>query len=145
MVTLIDVYDRTIVADYIGLSCEARDIVRTLQQALLKRQLFDKENKPVIRSDNEPQFVSHTFQQTCEAFGVEHERIPPRTPNMNAHIESFHRLLEDECLARHIFESYEEAYVAITDYILFYNNRRIHSSIRDLAPAEKKTTQTDPD
>ncbi|MFC7061683.1 integrase core domain-containing protein [Halobacillus seohaensis] len=27
---------------------------------------------------------------------MEHERIPPKTPNANAHIESFHRLLEDE-------------------------------------------------
>ncbi|MFU2108891.1 integrase core domain-containing protein [Paenibacillus larvae] len=34
---------------------------------------------------------------------MEHERIPPKTPNMNAHIESFHQLLQDECLARYEF------------------------------------------
>jgi len=30
---------------------------------------------------------------------MEHERIPCRTPNLNAHIESFHRILENESKA----------------------------------------------
>lgn len=132
----IDVYDRSIVAFHVGLSCEAKDVVRTLQSALMKRQLFEALEKPVIRSDNGPQFVSHAFQQACESFGVEHERIPPKTPNMNAHIESFHRLLQDECLSRYEFETYGEAYQAVTEYIRYYNERRIHSSIRDLSPYE---------
>ncbi|NLX87269.1 MAG: transposase, partial [Clostridiales bacterium] len=46
----------------------------------------------------------------CSSLGIEHERIPCRTPNLNAHIESFHRILEDECLGRCEFGSYEEAY-----------------------------------
>ncbi|WP_049827416.1 integrase core domain-containing protein [Paenibacillus maysiensis] len=66
----------------------------------------------------------------------EHERIPPRTPNMNAHIESFHRLLQDECLARYDFETYSEAYEAVAKFIHFYNERRIHSSIGDLSPSQ---------
>ncbi|WP_404520719.1 MULTISPECIES: integrase core domain-containing protein [unclassified Paenibacillus] len=71
----------------------------------------------MIRSDNGPQFISHGFVTACESFGVEHERIPPRTPNMNAHIESFHRLLQDECLVRYDFETYSEAYEAVTEFI----------------------------
>jgi putative transposase len=132
----IDVYDRSIISYHIGLSCEAKDVVRTLQRALLKRQLFEMPTKPVIRSDNGPQFVSHAFELACESFEVEHERIPPRTPNMNAHIESFHRILQDDCLSRYDFGSYGEAYEAVTEFIQFYNERRIHSSIQDLAPAD---------
>ncbi|CAM4392688.1 putative transposase [Paenibacillus endophyticus] len=132
----LDVYDRSVVAFHIGLRCEAKDVVRTLQAALLKRQLFEAVEKPVIRSDNGPQFISHIFEKACETFGIEHERIPPRTPNMNAHIESFHRLLQDECLARYDFQTYAEAYEAVSEFILFYNERRIHSSIRDLSPTE---------
>ena len=130
----LDVYDRSVVAFHIGLRCEATDVVRTLQTALFKRQLFEAELKPVIRSDNVPQFVSHVFEAACKGFEIEHERIPPRTPNMNAHIESFHRLLQDDCLARYDFESYSEAYEAVTEFIRFYNERRIHSSIRDMSP-----------
>ncbi|MDP9729354.1 transposase (plasmid) [Alicyclobacillus sp. TC] len=65
-----------------------------------------------------------------------HERIPPKSPNMNAHIESFHRLLEDDCLSRYEFESYEQAYKAVVDFMDYYNNRRLHSSLHYLPPAE---------
>ncbi|WCK52538.1 IS3 family transposase [Aneurinibacillus sp. Ricciae_BoGa-3] len=134
--SVLDIYDRSVIAYHMGLACEAKDVVRTLQQALLKRQLFDKDNKPAIRSDNGPQFISHAFEAACESFGVIHERIPPRTPNMNAHIESFHRILEDNCLSRHEFQSYKQAYETVVDFMTFYNERRIHSSIKDLAPNE---------
>jgi putative transposase len=132
----LDVFDRSIVAYHIGLSCEAKDVIRTIQAALFKRQLFDAEVKPVVRSDNGPQFISHAFRQACEQFKLEHERIPPKTPNLNAHIEAFHRLLQDECLSRFEFKTYGEAYEAVTEYISFYNERRIHSSLQDLSPNE---------
>jgi putative transposase len=132
----IDVYDRSVVAYHIGLTCESKDVVRTIQTALFKRQLFDAKTKPVIRSDNGPQFISHAFQQACEQFGLEHERIPPKMPNLNAHIEAFHRLLQDECLSRYDFQTYGEAYQAVVEYTRFYNERRIHSSLRDLSPHE---------
>ncbi|WP_162241875.1 integrase core domain-containing protein [Paenibacillus sp. Leaf72] len=50
-----------------------------------------------LRTDIGPQFISKAFHAYCEQAGVEHERIPPRTPNKNAFIESFHSILEREC------------------------------------------------
>lgn len=134
--SFIDVYDRSIIDYHIGLSCSGKDVIQTLQRALLKRQLFDKMEKPVIRSDNGPQFISHAFEQGCEKFTIEHERIPPKTPNMNAHIESFHRIFEDDCLSRFQFQTYEEAYKEVAWFIKYYNERRMHSSILDLSPKE---------
>jgi putative transposase len=102
----------------------------------MKRQLFDKEEKPVVRSDNGPQFISHLFEEACNTFGIIHERIPPKTPNKNAHIESFHSILESECYSRHEFESYPETYMIVTNFIQHYNQQRIHGSIYDLSPYE---------
>ena len=62
-----------------GLSCVSDDVVQTLQRALFKRQLFNDLNKPVIRTDNGPQFISHTFEKRCEEFELEHGRVPPQT------------------------------------------------------------------
>ncbi|TDF89435.1 DDE-type integrase/transposase/recombinase [Paenibacillus piri] len=59
LMSIIDVFDRVIIAYHIGLTCESRHLVQITQEALMKRQLFDKVNKPVIRSDNGPQFISH--------------------------------------------------------------------------------------
>ncbi|SDX98663.1 putative transposase [Evansella caseinilytica] len=90
----------------------------------------------MIRTDNGPQFISHAFQTGVDTIKIEHERIPPKTPNMNAHIEAFHRILEDECLSRFQFETYEDAYREVSKFMKFYNERRMHSSILDLSPQE---------
>lgn len=134
--SLIDICDRSVIDYHIGLECTAENIVQAMNRALLKRQRFEHQEKPVIRTDNGPQFISNTFEEFCKAYGMEHERIPPKTPNMNAHIESFHRILEDDCLSGCEFETYGEAYKAVIDFMDFYNNRRIHSSILDLTPTE---------
>ncbi|MEI7025908.1 integrase core domain-containing protein [Paenibacillus sp. y28] len=65
-----------------------------------------------------------------------HERIPPKTPNKNAHIESYHSIIEQECYQRHEFETYQQAYIIVSDFIQDYNRIRIHGSIYDLSPYE---------
>ena len=55
---------------------------------------------------------------------------------MNAHIESYHRILKDECLKRHDFRSFAHAYEVVSDFIKFYNNIRLHSSTKFLPPKE---------
>jgi len=136
ILSIIDVYDRSIVGYYTGLSCESKHVSQTLRQALLKRELYTSEPKPIVRTDNGPQFISAIFEETCLDLQIEHERIPCRTPNKNAHIESFHRILEDECLGRQEFTSYMEAYEAVSHFMEYYNKTRIHSSIHYYSPNE---------
>lgn len=136
ILSIIDVYDREVIDYHIGLSCEGEDAAATLVRALMKRRQFEEDIKPVIRSDNGPQFISHKFEDKCHEVSVEHERIPCKTPNKNAHIESFHRILEDECLGRWEFDSYEEAYEAVLEFMERYNHRRIHRSIFNMSPIE---------
>lgn len=136
LMCVIDVFDRMIIDYHIGLSCEGKHAAQLIQRTLWKRQLFGQEARPTIRTDNGPQFICNAFETACEALGVEHERIPPKTPNKNAHIESFHSLLQKERLDRNEFTNYQEAYKVVTDYIDFYNFRRVHGSLHDLSPAE---------
>lgn len=60
---------------------------------------------------------------------------------MNAHIESFHSILDDECYLRHQFESFMQAYKVVTDYMEYYNKRRRHGSLRYMAPEESVTLE----
>jgi len=136
VLSIIDVYDREIIDYHIGLHCEGQDAAATLVRALIRRKMFDSNEKPVIRSDNGPQFISHKFSDKCIEIIMEHERIPCKTPNMNAHIESFHRIMEDECMARFEFENYKEAYQAVLEFMERYNHRRIHRSIFNMSPSE---------
>ncbi|WP_243122267.1 IS3 family transposase [Clostridium thermarum] len=137
LLNLIDVFDRSIIGYHMGLHCEAKDAAALLRKCLIKRNLFEEgASRPVIRTDNGPQFVNYKFSECCEEIKVEHERIPVKTPNKNAHIESFHRILEDDCLKINEFQTYAEAYETVNDFMEFYNNRRLHSSLRFMAPNE---------
>ena len=132
--SVIDVYDRSIVDYHLGLSCTAKDACRVLKNALAKRSLGKGMKLPKIRTDNGPQFISNLFNNAVDELGVVHERIPVKTPNMNAHIESFHSILEGECYIRYEFKSFMEVYAVITEYMRYYNERRRHGSIKYMAP-----------
>ncbi|MCI1859849.1 MAG: IS3 family transposase [Sporolactobacillus sp.] len=136
----IDVFDRSIVGYYRGSHCQAADITAMLQQALRQRQVLPASNQEsvrlIIRSDNGPQFVSDRFETFCAQAQLDHERIPNKSPNYNAHIESFHSVLERECFQMHDFEFFEEAYYWIDRYVTFYNQRRYHGSLNYRSPQE---------
>ena len=134
VLSIIDVFDRVIVDYYRGPVCEAKHACQTLWRALQKR-LQAGDAQPVIRTDNGPQFVSALFGDTCESLQMTHERIPPRTPNMNAYIESFHSLLERDLFSKMGFMTFEEAYAEVDRYMDFYNNRKMHGSLKRMPPA----------
>ncbi|MPM43285.1 IS3 family transposase ISHahy4 [bioreactor metagenome] len=132
--SLIDVFDRSIIDYHIGLSCKASDACNVLRNSLRKRNICGNSILPKIRTDNGPQFIAKEFEEFCNSSGLIHQRIPVKTPNMNAHIESFHSILEDECYSRNEWSSFKEAYKAVAEYMNYYNNRRRHGSIKYMAP-----------
>jgi putative transposase len=67
---------------------------------------------------------------------VTYERIPVKTPNLNAYIEAFHLILEDDCYSRYDFASFLEAYKTISEYMTYYNHRCHHGSIGNMAPVK---------
>lgn len=136
LASIIDVFDRAITAHHRGKACSTSDILRVVQKAILKRGVNQQEHKLVIRTDNGPQFISKAFHAFCEQAGIDHERIPNKTPNKNAYIESFHSILERECYLRNCFETYEEAFKEVDRFIRYYNNDRIHGSLHDWSPKD---------
>lgn len=136
LASIIDVFDRAIVAYHRGKACDAEDITRTVQKGLLKRKVYEQENQLIIRTDNGPQFISNKFYEFSKQSGFEHERIPNKTPNKNAYIESFHSILERECYQRNCFETYEEAFSEVDAFVRYYNTQRIHGSLNDRSPKE---------
>jgi putative transposase len=135
----IDVFDRCVVGYYKGPRCKAMDITGMLKEAIVRRNLQTPEEDGhciIIRTDNGPQFVSNHFGEFCENNRIFHERIPPRSPNYNAYIESFFSLLERHVFRRYSFEYFEEAYYRIDEYMEFYNQRRYHGSLGRMSPAK---------
>lgn len=136
VLSIIDIFDRSIIEYYMGYRCVGSDAASLLRRSLIKRDLFNNKNKPVIRTDNGPQFISHVFEDACTEIDVYHERIPSRTPNKNAHIESFHRIFQDECIGVYEFDRYKDAYIEVSKFMKRYNTNRIHSSLKYRTPSE---------
>ena len=79
LLAFIDIFTKDIVNYHIGLSCKAKDLKITYEQALSKFRKLDP-SKLVIRSDNGPQMTSNQFKEYIEG-SSEHEFIPPGCPN----------------------------------------------------------------
>ena len=136
LVSIIDVFDRSIVSCVLSLSPNSASAEEALLKALYSRNIKDSSEGLTLRTDNGSQFIAYNFEKLCIKEKIVHERIPVNSPNYNAHIESYHRYLQDECLAGRLFKSFSEAEQVITNYIDGYNTKRIHSSIDYRTPEE---------
>lgn len=148
LMAFIDTFNREVVDYHVGLRCQAKDILFTLNIALEKSNA--KKEDLVIRSDNGPQMTSHKFTKRIEEHGLEHEFTPPGTPDLNAYVESFFSIVDRELFKGRVYESYSEAYGEMVDFISHYNKDRPHGSLNMMTPKEftrkfEKDTKKEPE
>jgi transposase InsO family protein len=89
-----------------------------------------------LRSDNGPEFIAYAIRDWMANNDIKILYIKPGAPWEQPFIESFHDKLRDECLNREIFGSLLEARIVIEAWRMEYNQRRPHSSLGYLTPAE---------
>jgi putative transposase len=82
---------------------------------------------------------STAFREILKSADVEPVILPPRSPNLNAHIERFMRSLKDECLNRMIFFGEYMLRNAVREYIAHYHTERNHQGLAN------KLIDPDPD
>jgi transposase InsO family protein len=89
-----------------------------------------------VRSDNGPEFIAVVVRRWLESQGIATLYIEPGSPWENAYCESFNSRLRDGLLNREEFASELEAKVLSAEWRQNYNERRPHSALGDLTPAE---------
>jgi putative transposase len=133
LLAFIDVFSREIKGWHLGYHCKAHDLARTLAVSLDDEKIVETDNL-IIRSDNGPQMRADYFKDYIKELPTDHEFIPIRTPNKNAHIESFFSIY-DKHLQEQYFWTFREAYRWTLEFMDFYNNDRIHGSL-GMSPKE---------
>jgi putative transposase len=84
----------------------------------------------MIQSDLGSQYLSYEVEEFLNHHGMIHSYSRKGTPYDNSPMESFHSILKKELIHRNLFKTYEEARIAIFEFIEgWYNRNRIHSSI----------------
>jgi transposase InsO family protein len=132
LISVIDGYSRFIVHHELRMNMKEIDIEITIQKALEK---FPGQTTRII-SDNGSQFISRDFAEFLKVSGLEHIRTSVNYPQSNGKIERYHRTISEECLARQSMINLDDAARQIAQYVDFYNNKRLHSSLYYLTPAD---------
>lgn len=97
------------------------------------RNLTDAEGgflngKRYILIDHDGKFCP-AFRTMLKDAGVEPVILPPRSPNLNAHLERFHRSLKDEALNRMVFFGERSLRKAVHSFLRHYHTERNHQGL----------------
>jgi putative transposase len=133
--TILDGYSRFIVHWEIRPKMEEVDVEIILQRALEK---FPGE-RPKVISDNGPQFIAKDFKEFIRLSGMTHVRTSPYYPQSNGKLERWHKTVKGDCIRPGEFQTLEQVVAAVTRYVEYYNQVRLHSAIEYVTPADKLT------
>lgn len=130
--SILDGYSRYIVHWELRESMKEEDVEIVLQCGLEKFPGV----RPRIISDNGPQFIAKDFKEFIRFKGMTHVRTRPYYPQSNGKIERMQGTLKRECIRPKCPKSFEDALRIMTDFVVYYNNKRLHSATGYIAPKD---------
>jgi putative transposase len=84
--------------------------------------------KRYLIHDRDPLFTAEFVKMLAET-GVASVKIPPRSPNLNAHAERFVRSIKESCLARVILFGEASVRKATAEFVAHYHRERNHQGL----------------
>ena len=131
VLSVVDAYTRECLALEVDTSFASPRVTRVLDAIVAER------GQPLaIRCDNGPELTSRHFLAWCVERQIELVHIQPGKPTQNAHVESFHGRLREECLNLSWFQNLFDARGKIAVWRTEYNEERPHSSLGYRTPKE---------
>ncbi len=99
----------------------------------IARNLIDVEDgfllgKRYMLIDRDTKFTG-VFCEILKGEGVEAVKLPPRSPNLNSHIERFMKSIKDESLSRLIFIGENMLRNTVRQFLEHYHTERNHQSL----------------
>lgn len=120
--TIIDLYDRKVVAYKISRFNNNQLVIDTINEAIGKRK--DVQGL-IIHSDQGFQYTSFEYKAICKSNGITISMSRKGTPLDGSPIESFHSILKKETLYNNNITSLQEYIIMVEEWILFYNTKRL--------------------
>ena len=137
LTTIIDLADRKVVGWTLS---EDMTVENTVYQTwLLARKNRAISSNHIFHSDRGVQYASNKIK-TLLGKNINISQSMSRKGNCwdNAVAESFFKTIKYECINRYKFTSYRSLFNCITQYMDWYNTKRLHSSLGYLTPLEKE-------
>lgn len=134
---LIDLHAREIIGTSCGIHKNAdlvQDAFVSVKKALTRIHYF--------YTDRGSEFKNHKFDELLESFGIERSLSKKGCPYDNALAEATFEIIKTEFVRRHIFDSLEELKEQLSNYVDWFNNKRIHSTLGYMSPIEYQMVAT---
>lgn len=136
--TIIDLYDRSVVASITDRNITSDLAIRTLRKAI-ESQSSIKEGL-ILHSDQGSQYTSKAFVEFCESVNVIQSMSKAGYPYDNAPMERYFNTLKNECTNLYEFETEELLYQKVEEFAYVdYNYVRPHSFNNYRTPYETRT------
>ena len=121
--TILDLYDRKVVAYQISKRNDNKLVIDTLNEAI---QIQKDVTGLIIHSDQGYQYTSYEYKAVCESNGILISMSRKGTPIDASPIESFHSILKKETLYNDYTITNLAKYIELVEqWIYFYNTTRI--------------------
>ena len=130
---ILDLYDRRIVSFVIGDRNDNPLVFKTFDKAVK----MNPNSHPIFHSDRGFQYTNRAFHQKLEKAGMTQSMSRVAKCIDNGPMEGFWGILKRERYYGKRFTSKQELIQMITNYISYYNNRRVQRNLGVLTPFEK--------
>ena len=120
--TIIDLYDRHVVAYQISNRNDIKIVIDTLNKALEKEKDV---HGLILHSDQGFQYTSNEYKVICASKGILISMSRKGTPIDDSPMESWHGILKKETLYNNNIASLEHYIQLVEEWIVFYNSTRI--------------------
>lgn len=134
--SILDVYDRRIVAHVVRKTARAEDAMDVLAKSLDREFGMSKPEGLCLIHDRGSQFTAWSFKEMVEGSGIRNVVTAVRHPQSCGRLERFHRTEKEECVWLSEWETAAGVEMAVDNYIHHYNNERMHSALNYRTPME---------
>jgi|TARA_B100001013_G_C24607393_1_gene441641 putative transposase len=133
LLSVIDVKSRWVLGQYMSWQIKQDDVMGLFDQLF---SIYPLPEHFYVRNDNGSQFEATMVQKYFEMRGITQEFCKPATPEQNAHIESYHSIIEKVVCQEYEFKDLDECRDTMNRFIRFYNFERIHSGVGYQSPCK---------
>jgi transposase InsO family protein len=137
LVTVMDDYSRFILAWKLQRDMSANSLIEVVQEAVDATGMTDVpvEDRTKLLSDNGAGYISRAFRDYLRLVGIGHILAAPFHPQTNGKVERYQQSLKRE-VNQLPYELPSQLEQAIAEFVDYYNSRRYHKALGNVAPAD---------
>lgn len=139
LTVIIDLYSRKVIGHQLAKTLSSYELID------LMKATYQIRNHPmnlIFHSDQGKQYTAKAFKSYLKQNNITQSFSKKGCPYDNSVAESFFASIKKEEIYRHIYNSYDHLRICIDEYVIFYNEKRPHASLKYSTPSEHEFRST---